>query len=190
MSPYTNHGKKTSAKRNRGRKATLTERDRRILRRIVPKNHKTTAAQVTAELNNHLEDSVSTKTVLRELHKSNIYGRAAIAEPLITESNAQMHKRWYHDRKTCISGNRKRARDMVRRVVRRVHAVLYVMKSLLFENIQESLQSGMPGSKSETRGTFCDGFGSDIVVQYCVGPFMAELLQGYAWTVWVIKCIP
>jgi transposase len=35
MSAYTNHGKATSAKRNSGRKSTLTERDRRTLRRIV-----------------------------------------------------------------------------------------------------------------------------------------------------------
>jgi hypothetical protein len=47
-----------------------------------------------AELNIHLEDTVSTKTVRRELHESNIHGRAAIAKPLITESNAQMRKRW------------------------------------------------------------------------------------------------
>jgi transposase len=47
MSAYTNRGKTTSAKRNRGRKSTLPERDRRTLRRIVSKNHTTTAAQVT-----------------------------------------------------------------------------------------------------------------------------------------------
>jgi hypothetical protein len=52
----------------------------------------TTAAQVTAELDIHLEDPVSTKSVQHELHKSNIHGRAAIAKPLITESNSQMHK--------------------------------------------------------------------------------------------------
>jgi hypothetical protein len=73
----------------------LTERDRLTLRRIVWKNHTTTAAQVTAEPNIHLEDPVSTKTVRRELHKSNIHGRAAIVKPLITESNAQMRKQWY-----------------------------------------------------------------------------------------------
>jgi hypothetical protein len=50
MLAYTNHGKTTSAKRNSGRKSTLTERDRRTLRRIVSKNHRTTAVQVTAEL--------------------------------------------------------------------------------------------------------------------------------------------
>jgi hypothetical protein len=58
----------------------LTERDGHISRRIVLKNHRTTAAQVTAELNIHLEDPASTKTVQRELHKSNIHGRAEIAE--------------------------------------------------------------------------------------------------------------
>jgi transposase len=40
MSACTNHGKTTSTKRNSGRKSTLTERDRRTLRRIVSKNHR------------------------------------------------------------------------------------------------------------------------------------------------------
>jgi transposase len=43
ISAYTNHGKTTSAKRNSGRKSTLTERDHRTLRRIISKNHVTTA---------------------------------------------------------------------------------------------------------------------------------------------------
>jgi hypothetical protein len=72
----------------------LIEKDRHTLRRIVSKNHRTTAAQVTAELNTHLEDPVSTKAVQHELHKSNIHGRAAIAKSLIPEHSAQMRKRW------------------------------------------------------------------------------------------------
>jgi hypothetical protein len=59
---------KTSAKSNNGRKSTLAERDRRTLRRTVPKNHRNTAAQVKAELNIHLEDPVYIKTVRLELH--------------------------------------------------------------------------------------------------------------------------
>jgi transposase len=35
MSAYTNHEKTTSAKRNSGRKSTLTEKESHILRRIV-----------------------------------------------------------------------------------------------------------------------------------------------------------
>jgi hypothetical protein len=61
MSEYTNHGKTTSAKRNIGRKIILTERDRRTVRRIISKNHKTTPRWVTAELNIYVEDPVSTK---------------------------------------------------------------------------------------------------------------------------------
>jgi hypothetical protein len=49
-----NNGK-TPAEQNSGQKSTLTERDRCTLRRIVSKNHRTTAAQVTVELNIHLD---------------------------------------------------------------------------------------------------------------------------------------
>jgi hypothetical protein len=51
MSTYTNHGKTISVKRTSGQKSTLTERGRCILRGIFSKNNRTTAAQVTAELN-------------------------------------------------------------------------------------------------------------------------------------------
>jgi IS30 family transposase len=44
MLACTNHVKTTSTKRNSGRKSTLTERDRRTLRRIVSKNHISPAA--------------------------------------------------------------------------------------------------------------------------------------------------
>jgi transposase len=62
MSAYTNHGMTESAKRNSGRKSTLTERSR-TSKSIVSKNHRHTAAGVTAELNIHLEGLISTKTV-------------------------------------------------------------------------------------------------------------------------------
>jgi transposase len=92
MSAYTtHHGKTTSAKRYSGRKSTLTERDRHTLRRIVSKNHRITAAQVTAKLNIHLDVPASTKTVRRELKKSSIHGGAATTKPLITDSSAQIH---------------------------------------------------------------------------------------------------
>ena len=58
---YTNHGKTSSAKRNSGWKQKLSERDRRTLKRTVSKNHRITAAKLTAELIIHLEDAVSTK---------------------------------------------------------------------------------------------------------------------------------
>jgi len=47
---------------------------------------------VTTEIDIHHEDPVSIKTVRRELHKSNIHGRASIAKYLITENNAKRRK--------------------------------------------------------------------------------------------------
>ncbi|EFN77659.1 Transposable element Tcb1 transposase, partial [Harpegnathos saltator] len=100
MRAYTKYDKTTSAKRRSGRKTTLTDRDRRILNRIVAKQHKTTATKVTAELNSHLNNPVLTKTVRRELHKSNIYGKATISKPFITDANAKLRKKWSHEHKT------------------------------------------------------------------------------------------
>jgi hypothetical protein len=51
MSTYANHGKKTTAKWNNEQKSTMTERDHRILRGTVSRNHRTTAAQVTGQQN-------------------------------------------------------------------------------------------------------------------------------------------
>jgi hypothetical protein len=153
MSAYINHGK-TSLKRNSGRESTLKQKDHRKLR-IVSKNNIITA-QVTAELNIHLEDPVSTKTVRHELHKSNIHDRAAIAKPPITERNAQMCKRWCHDHKTWTSDNRKRARDMVRGVV--LHALPYSFEHSRKPTIRT------PVSKIEILGRFYDAFGSNIMV--------------------------
>jgi hypothetical protein len=145
--------------------------------------------KITALLQHRRQDSrTEYLSVRRELHKSNILGRAAI-----TESNAQKRKRWCHDHKTWTSNNRKGARDMFRRVI--LHAVPNIRKSLNSKNTQGGLQSRMTGSNSETRGRFCDGLGSNIVVQYCILlvpllTFMAELLQESTWTGCVIRCIP
>jgi hypothetical protein len=57
---YTNCGKTTSANREQWAKIN-TDRKRSPTLRIVSKNHATTAAQVTAEMNIHLEDPVSAK---------------------------------------------------------------------------------------------------------------------------------
>jgi hypothetical protein len=100
MTSYTYHWKTSPAERNSGRKTKLSERDRCILKRVVSKNHRTTAA-------NHYssEDPDSTKTVRRELHKSSIHGRVAIAEPMNTENNAKKRKRWCDDLETWRSGD-------------------------------------------------------------------------------------
>jgi hypothetical protein len=93
---------------------------------------------------------------------------------MITGSNAQMRKRWCHDHKTWTSDNWKRARDVVRCAALR--AVPCIRKNSLLENIQGSLQFGMPGSNSKIVGRFCDILGKNIVLQYSVGPIIT--LQG------------
>jgi len=70
------------------------------LKRIVSENHRGTAVKVRSELNIHPEDPVSTKTVQQEHHKYDIYARAAIAEPVITENYTKMRERWCGDHKT------------------------------------------------------------------------------------------
>jgi thiol:disulfide interchange protein len=144
---------------------------------------------VTAELNIHIEDAVSTKTVQRDFHKSNIYGWAAIAKPLITASNAQTCKQGCHDHKTSMSDNWKCMHYRVKWDI--LHSVPCFTKSLHLENTQGSLQSGMPGFHSETWGKFSDGLGVNVMA-CCLPllPFMAELLQGSRWTGSVIRCIP
>jgi hypothetical protein len=53
------------------------------------------------------------------------------------------------------------------------HSFLH-QEEFTFGEQQGRLQSGMPGSvpRSETRGRFCDGLGSNIMVQYAVGPII------------------
>jgi hypothetical protein len=58
----------------------------------VSKNHRTTAAKVTVELIIYLEDPFSTKTVLRELHKSNIHVIAGNAKPQLMKATLKGEK--------------------------------------------------------------------------------------------------
>jgi len=50
ITAYTNRGETSPAKRNRGQKPKLSERVHCTLKRIVSKNHRTTAANMRVEL--------------------------------------------------------------------------------------------------------------------------------------------
>nr|XP_015921838.2 uncharacterized protein LOC107450538 [Parasteatoda tepidariorum] len=75
LSTYTELGKVSSARHNSGRKSKLSDRDRRVLKRIVARKRKTTLPVITSEMNTHLENPVSMKTIQRELRAANIHGR-------------------------------------------------------------------------------------------------------------------
>jgi hypothetical protein len=154
------------------------------LRRIVSKNHRATAAQMTAELNIHLEDPVSTKTVRREFHKSNIHGRAAIVKPLITENicvkdGVTILKPGYQ-----ITGNAR---------------VIWSDESsfTLFPASGRIYVWRTPKEAYNPDAWFQLG-GDSVMVWaaiewysiFLVPLFMGELLHGNTWTGWVIRCVP
>ena len=94
MTAFEKEGKTSSLKQNSGRKRKLSDKDRRTLTRIVRKDHKNTAPKITAEINDHLENPVSSKTVRRELHKAGFHGRAAIRKPLLSQTNIAKRLEW------------------------------------------------------------------------------------------------
>ena len=63
MTAFEREGKTSLAKHRSGQKSKLSERDRRTLNRIVREDHKTTALRISVDLNEHLHNPVSTKTV-------------------------------------------------------------------------------------------------------------------------------
>jgi hypothetical protein len=165
-SAYTNHRKKISAKRNSGWEPTLTEINHHTLSRIINKIKTEPLQQVTAVVT---IQTVSTKTVRREFHKSNIHGRAAIAKPLITESNAEMRKRRYHDHKTWTSDTGKQrviSSDESSLTSFPTSGRVYVWRTPKEDYNPQRL---VPTVK---HGRFCDGLGSNIMVQYSVGPII------------------
>jgi hypothetical protein len=99
---------------------------------------------VTAELNIHLEDPVSTKTVQRKLHKSNIMVGLELPNLCLLKvmlrciNDGVMTIKLGHQTtgNTCVVWSR---------VI--YHAVPYIRKSLRLENTQESLQFEKPRSK-------------------------------------------
>lgn len=58
MTANIKQGKTSSAKHNYGQKSKMTDRDRRILKWITTRKHKT-----TAEMNTHQQEAVSLKTI-------------------------------------------------------------------------------------------------------------------------------
>jgi hypothetical protein len=137
-----------------------------------------------AELNIHLEDPVSTKTVRRELHKLNIDGKAAVAKRLITESNAQLRKGWCHDHKTWTSDNCKLPRVIWSNessfTLFPTSGRVYVWRTLKEACNSEIL---VPTVKHGGGSVIVWAAGSWYrILLVPLLPSMAELLQGSTWT--------
>ena len=97
MTEFKKQGKTSSNRSTSGRNSKFTDSDRRALKHIVGRKHRTIAAKVTAELNQQLNSTVSTKTVCRELNKTGYHGRAAIRKPLLFTINIRNRLKWCRD---------------------------------------------------------------------------------------------
>ncbi|GFU53553.1 transposable element Tc1 transposase [Trichonephila clavipes] len=95
MTAYKKCGNVTSGKHNSGQKRKLTDRDKRVLTRIVARKRKQSLSQITSEVNSHLRNPISARTVQRELHASNLYGRVGIRKSLVTARHALQRRQWY-----------------------------------------------------------------------------------------------
>ena len=78
MTTFKKDGKTSPQKKNSERKRKLSNRDRQTLTRIVSKDYKNTCPNITAEINDRLLNTVSSKTVRSEMHKTRLHGRATI----------------------------------------------------------------------------------------------------------------
>ena len=78
MTAFEKEGKTSSLKQNSGKKRKLSDKNRWTLTRIVRKDNKNATPKITAD---HLENLVSSKTVRKEQHKTELHGRAAIRKP-------------------------------------------------------------------------------------------------------------
>ncbi|GFU61374.1 HTH_Tnp_Tc3_2 domain-containing protein [Trichonephila clavipes] len=94
MTAYKKCGNVTSGKHSSGRKRKLTDRYKRVLTRIVARKRKQSLSQITSEGNSHLHNPISARTVQRELHASNLYGRVGISKPLATARHALQRRQW------------------------------------------------------------------------------------------------
>ncbi|GFU64159.1 transposable element Tcb1 transposase [Trichonephila clavipes] len=94
MTAYKKCGNVTSGKHNSRRKRKLTDRDKIVLTRIVARKRKQSLSQITSEVNSHLRNPISARTVQRELHASNLYGRVGIRKPLVTARHALQRRQW------------------------------------------------------------------------------------------------
>ncbi|GFW76013.1 HTH_Tnp_Tc3_2 domain-containing protein [Trichonephila clavipes] len=94
MTAYRKCGNVTSGKHISGRKRKLTDRHKRVLTRIVARKRKQSLSQITSEVNSHLRNPISARTVQRELHASNLYGRVGIRKPLVTARYALQRRQW------------------------------------------------------------------------------------------------
>ena len=79
----------TVAQPRKGRPHKLTERDRRVLKRVARKSRLSSVATLITEFESGSGSNVSKITVCQEPHEMGFYGRAAAHKPKITMHSAK-----------------------------------------------------------------------------------------------------
>lgn len=84
----------TSVPKRPGRPKKLTDRDRRVLKRVVSSNRRQTAHSIQQDFQTASGTSVSLNTVRTELHALGFHGRAAAHKPHISPTNKARRLAW------------------------------------------------------------------------------------------------
>jgi hypothetical protein len=83
-----------------GRPPKFDERGKRHLVRIVEKDHSASLSQITAQIQNAIQKTVSTATVRHALHTQGYFGRVGIRKPFVSNANRLKRYKWCRERST------------------------------------------------------------------------------------------
>lgn len=97
---YKNGVEKPSSRT--GKPPILTERDERHLMQTLNKNRKTNIKELCENFVASTSTNVSQKTLQRNLHKNNIYGRIGAKKPFVKEANRRIRLKWAKEKKDWI----------------------------------------------------------------------------------------
>ena len=95
---YKETGSAIPEKRS-GRKKTLTQRDIRVLQRIVRTNRFSPLGDITDKLNSRLNTTLHCNTVRKYLHNEGLGSHAARKKPHLTEKHRKDRLRWCKEKK-------------------------------------------------------------------------------------------
>ena len=150
MTEFKKNGKPSSNNQRNSGTSKQTDRDWLLFKHIVEWKQQTTAAKVTAELNQHLNSPFSTKDILCELNK------AAIRNFLLFAINIQNRLKWCRDHKGWLA-------DLWKKKIPWWVQFFDFSYCLCVEAAHWSLHPWLPSFCSEARRWISDGSTSHIV---------------------------
>ena len=96
---WRTHGSIRNMQRS-GRPSVITDRGLRHLKNIVKANRRETLQWITNNFNLTSDVPISTKTIIRRLHRLGFRARTACKKPLVTARDRRKRLAYYHKHKT------------------------------------------------------------------------------------------